>query len=151
MPSGFADPGAGREDRRVPLSHPSPAIIELRISARAALIPTVRTLAADLAGRADLDLDAIDDLRMAVDEACTTLVRLTTEDDTLTCVFALAQERIEVSVRTRPAQPGTKVSTESFGWRVLQTLADEVTAHTGDGTDPDSIGIALVKHSGVAL
>ncbi|PZS33659.1 MAG: hypothetical protein DLM61_04825, partial [Pseudonocardiales bacterium] len=70
-----------RQDRAVSVVHPSPAVVELRLPARAALIPTVRTVASDLAGRADLDLDAIDDLRMAVDEACTTLVRLTTEED----------------------------------------------------------------------
>ena len=133
------------------VAHPGPAVVELRLSARAALIPTVRTVAADLAGRADLDLDAIDDLRMAVDEACTTLVRLTTGDDMLICVFTLDTDRIEVSVRTRAAQRGAQVSTESFGWRVLQTLADEVTTYADDPTDPDSIGIALVKRSGVAL
>ncbi|MDQ2708871.1 MAG: ATP-binding protein [Actinomycetota bacterium] len=129
------------------VAHPSPAVVELRLPARAALIPTVRTVASDLAGRADLDLDAIDDLRMAVDEACTTLVRLTTEEDTLTCIFTLTHDGIEVSVRTRAAWAGAKVSTDSFGWRVLQTLADEVEARAGDADDPDSIGIALVKHA----
>lgn len=132
--------------------HPGPAVVELRLSARATLIPTVRTVAADLAARADLDLDAIDDLRMAVDEACTTLVRLTTEDDSLVCLFTLGENGIEFSVHTRPAWTGAKVSTESFGWRVLQTLADQV--RVVDGLLPghadghDSVGIALLKRSG---
>ena len=48
--------------------------VEVRTSATAALIPTIRAVASDLAARADFDLDAISDLRMAVDEACATLV-----------------------------------------------------------------------------
>jgi len=63
------------------LDSPSPAdtldgvsTVEVRTSASAALIPTIRAVASDLAARADFDLDAISDLRMAVDEACATLV-----------------------------------------------------------------------------
>lgn len=130
--------------------HPGPAVVEICLSARAALIPTVRTVASDLAGRADFDLDAIADLRMAVDEACTTLVRMTSEDDSLSCVFTLGEDSIEVSVSTRPTRLGAKVSTESFGWRVLQTLTDEVRRTGGDGTDPDTVGITLLKRSGGA-
>jgi serine/threonine-protein kinase RsbW len=123
-------------------------VVELRISARPTLIPTVRTVASDLAGRADFDLDAISDLRMAVDEACTTLVRLTTEDDTLTCVFTVNADSIGVAVSTRPGWLGARVSTESFGWRVLQTLADQVEARGSNDGEPDSIGIAMVKRLG---
>jgi serine/threonine-protein kinase RsbW len=132
----------------VSVAHTGPAVVELRLSARPALIPTVRTVASDLAGRADFDLDAISDLRMAVDEACTTLVRLTTEEDMLRCVFTLGDDSIGVKVTARAAWAGAKVSTESFGWRVLQTLADEVMAYGGDDGDPDSIAIGLVKRAG---
>jgi len=131
----------------VSVAHPGPAVVELRLPARAALIPTVRTVASDLAGRADFDLDAISDLRMAVDEACTTLVRLTTEDDTLTCVFTMDTDSIAFAASTRAGWTGARVNTDSFGWRVLQTLADEVKAHGGDPGSPESIGIALVKRS----
>lgn len=130
------------------VAHPGPTVVELRISARPTLIPTVRTVASDLAGRADFDLDAISDLRMAVDEACTTLVRLTTEDDTLTCVFTVNADSIGVAVSTRPGWLGARVSTESFGWRVLQTLADQVEARGSNDGEPDSIGIAMVKRLG---
>ena len=41
--------------------------VEVRTTASAALIPTIRAVASDLAARADFDLDAISDLRMAVD------------------------------------------------------------------------------------
>lgn len=147
--SGFAFRRLCRQDPFVSTVHPGPATVELRLSASAALIPTVRTVASDLAGRADFDLDAISDLRMAVDEACTTLVRLTTEQETLTCVFTLDTDSIGVCVSTRATRPGVEVSTESFGWRVLQTLTDDVQARAGGADDPNSIAIAMVKRSGV--
>jgi serine/threonine-protein kinase RsbW len=133
----------------VSLAEPGAAVVEIRISARPALIPTVRAVASDLAGRADYDLDAISDLRMAVDEACATLVAVTPEDSLLSCKFIIGKERIEVIVSTRSAPPGTTVSTESFGWRVLQTLADEVSTEHGLGDEPDALAIRLTKNSGM--
>ena len=43
-----------------------PSPVEVRVHADPALIPSVRAVAADLAARADFDLDAVSDLRMAV-------------------------------------------------------------------------------------
>lgn len=130
------------------LAEPGAAVVEIRISARPALIPTVRAVASDLAGRADYDLDAISDLRMAVDEACATLVALSPEDSLLSCKFVIGKELIEVIVSTPDAPPEATVSTESFGWRVLQTLADEVSTARGVDGEPDALAIRLIKHSG---
>jgi serine/threonine-protein kinase RsbW len=94
--------------------------VEVRTSASASLIPTIRAVASDLAARADFDLDAISDLRMAVDEA---------------------------------GAPETTVATDTFGWRVLQTLADDVTVHHVAGADglAPMVGIRLAKHAGDLL
>ncbi|HEY4006925.1 MAG TPA: ATP-binding protein [Pseudonocardia sp.] len=126
------------------------AVVEVRISARPALIPTVRAVASDLAGRADFDLDAISDLRMAVDEACTTLVGLAADDGVLSCRFVLADDRIEVAVTTQAAKAEATISTDSFGWRVLETLADEVSAARAADGDAESLTIRLSKHAGTA-
>jgi serine/threonine-protein kinase RsbW len=74
-------------------------LIELHTTASTVVIPVIRTIAADLAARAGFELDSIDDLRTAVDDACAMLVRIT------------AQGAIG-----------------SFGWRVLECLAEEVKA-----------------------
>ena len=100
--------------------------VEVRTSATAALIPTIRAVASDLAARADFDLDAISDLRMAVDEACATLVDAARPDAQLQCRFLVRAERIRVHAQVQAAKPDAGVSTDTFGWRVLQTLADEV-------------------------
>jgi serine/threonine-protein kinase RsbW len=132
----------------VPVAETGAAVVEIRISARPALIPTIRAVASDLAGRADFDLDAISDLRMAVDEACTTLVALAATDGMLSCKFVLNHAQIEVTVSTATPATGAEVRTDSFGWRVLQTLADEVTAAHGIDGEPDAIAIRLTKRAG---
>jgi serine/threonine-protein kinase RsbW len=124
--------------------------VEVRTSASAALIPTIRAVASDLAARADFDLDAISDLRMAVDEACATLVDLAAPRSSLLCTFLIRPDRIEVRASVRAGRPDATVATDTFGWRVLQTLADDVTvAHStkGEGDSP-TVGITLTKHAG---
>ncbi len=124
--------------------------VEVRTSASAALIPTIRAVASDLAARADFDLDAISDLRMAVDEACATLVDVASSTSTLRCLFLVRPERIEVQAEVNAGNPDAAVSTDTFGWRVLQTLADDVQAlHTpgANGVGP-TVGIRLDKRAG---
>ena len=118
----------------------------------AALIPTIRAVASDLAARADFDLDAISDLRMAVDEACATLVDVAAPSSVLRCTFLVRPERIEVHAEVQAGRADDVVSTDTFGWRVLQTLADDVTVHhspASDGNGP-TVGIRLDKRAGDA-
>ena len=125
--------------------------VEVRTSASAALIPTIRAVASDLAARADFDLDAISDLRMAVDEACATLVDVAAPRSVLQCTFQVRPERIQVLAEVQAAQPDATVSTDTFGWRVLKTLADEVEVHHGTAGEDGrgTVGIRLDKRAGV--
>ena len=125
--------------------------VEVRTSASAALIPTIRAVASDLAARADFDLDAISDLRMAVDEACATLVDLAAPQSELHCTFHVRTDGIEVRAQVEVGQPDAIVSTDTFGWRVLQTLADDVGVLESDTVDEGrrpTVGIRLDKLSG---
>ncbi len=137
---------------------PSPAespdgvsVVEVRTTASAALIPTIRAVASDLAARADFDLDAISDLRMAVDEACATLVDVAAPSSSLQCTFRVHAEHIEVHAQVRGGTADAAVSTDTFGWRVLQTLADDVEAVRETGADhgAPTVGIKLDKRAGV--
>lgn len=146
-------PSAPDEDSAVGVT--GAATVEIRTAARAALIPTVRAVASDLAARADFDLDAISDLRMAVDEACATLVGLATADSPLRCTFDVHGERIDVSARVHTST-GASLPTDSFGWRVLQTLADRVSVESGAGEagedgDRPTLTIRLHKSAGPGL
>ena len=130
----------------------SALFLELRAAASTNAIPTIRAVAADLAARADFDLDSIDDLRMAVDELCAMLVRVAAADGMLSCRFTVRPERIEVAAEVDVDGAAEPLPTRTFGWRVLECLADEVTA----GTLPAQHGqygkvcITLVKFAATA-
>ena len=102
--------------------------LELHTTAGTAVIATIRTVAADLAARADFDLDSIDDLRMAVDDLCAMLVRLAAKDAPLRCRFTARPERIEVAADVDVEDGTEPPPTRSFSWRVLECLADDVSA-----------------------
>lgn len=113
-------------------------LVEVRIAASAAQISAVRVVAADLAARQDFDLDAVSDLRMAVDEVCATLVSLATNGTMLSCQFLVGVNSIEVLAKVTVPRP-IQVPQNTFGWRVLSTLTDEVHAISHD-RDEDAGG-----------
>ncbi len=118
-----------------------PSPVEVRVHADPALIPSVRAVAADLAARADFDLDAVSDLRMAVDEACSALVPLASAGGQLRCGFTVLDGSV-IAVARVPVERAATLRQDTFGWRVLSTLTDS--AEVLDA-DPDWIGIRLSK------
>ena len=127
-------------------------VVEVRFSPDPVLVATVRAVVSDVAGRADFDVDAIADLRMAVDEACAELIALADPATTLSCRITLECDHIGVRVSARAARPGARVDTAGFGWRVLCTLVDELRTdpggeHNRDGAPDhrDELVIWLVK------
>ncbi|PRX45374.1 serine/threonine-protein kinase RsbW [Prauserella shujinwangii] len=97
--------------------------IELRLGANLVHLPIIRSVAASIAIRADLDLDAIADLRLAVDEACSTLITRAVADSTMVCRFTISDQELRFT-GTVSSDGDDVPSTASFGWRVLTTLAD---------------------------
>jgi serine/threonine-protein kinase RsbW len=116
----------------------------VQVSANAIELPPLRLVAADLAARADFDLDTVADLRLAVDEAASELVAVGVADAPLTCVFTVDEEKMLVTAWVH-ARDGAKLRQDSFGWRVLTTLVDEVHATEEPGADPPLLGISLCK------
>ena len=120
------------------------ADVYIEVGVQPVQLAPVRVVAADLAARVDFDLDAVSDLRMAVDEACATLAVLARPGARLRCRLQADTDRITVTVRI--PDPGGSISQVSFGWRVLATLADEVEVLDEDDDGTASLGIRLVKH-----
>ncbi|MFF5991417.1 ATP-binding protein [Prauserella flavalba] len=112
--------------------------IELRLGASLVHLPIIRSVAANIAMRADFDLDAIADLRLAVDEACSTLITRAVPGTTMVCRFTIDDDELRFSGAVTSADHEAP-STASFGWRVLTTLADsadswvETAARDGQG------------------
>ena len=110
-------------------SHRQPVwSIELHTTANPVVIPVIRAVAADLATRAGFEADSIDDLRMAVDDACAMLVRIAAEGATLSCRLTVWPERIEAVADVDVEDGAQPLPIGSFGWRVLECLAEEVKA-----------------------
>ena len=126
--------------------------LELKVPTSPTQLPAVRAMAGDLAMRMDFDLDAVEDLRLAVDEACATLASVALGGSPLTVVFEASREGLRIDAWV-PTSPGVDVPRDGFGWAVLQTLVDSVEAGPGDqstvtagnGSDTPVAGIALVK------
>lgn len=99
--------------------------IELRLGADLTHLPIIRSVAGNVASRVDFDLDAIADLRLAVDEACSALIRAAHADGMLVCWFTVTDDVLYCTgaVPTALAEPP---STGTFGWHVLSTLTDSV-------------------------
>ena len=102
-----------------------PRDVELRVPAVPEALVTVRTVAGDLVARAEFPLDAVDDLRLAVDEACTSLADLARPGTKLTCTFVVDETRVTMTASVSTTGP-TALPKDTFAWRVLTTLADEV-------------------------
>ncbi|MFC5265467.1 anti-sigma regulatory factor [Kribbella sp. VKM Ac-2568] len=108
-----------------------PAEVHLSIPADSAYIAVPRSVVGNLAARNDFTVDAIDDLRIAVDEACALLLPQAA-DGVLELVFAI--DPPQLTVRTSAVVPnGWKPDTTSFGWTVLTALVESVAAETVDG------------------
>ena len=103
----------------------APRDVEVRVLAQPEALVTVRTVAGDLAARAEFPLDAVDDLRLAVDEACTCLAGLARPGTKLTVTFTVDDDRITVTSSVSTTGP-TGLPTTTFAWRVLTVLADDV-------------------------
>ncbi len=99
--------------------------VELRLPAESAYVAVLRMTTAGLAARLDFTLDDIEDLRMAVGEACALVLENADPGGDLHAAFDISDGSIRVSVSadsTDDAEPDE----DSFGWQVLTALSSEV-------------------------
>lgn len=123
---------------------PPPCEVYLEVGVLPVHLALVRVVAGEFAARADFDLDAVADLRLAVDEVCSMLATLAPRDTRLRCRLQVDPDCITVTVCI-PAQGPCTVPRDTFGWRVLVTLADEVAVLSTDGPGTPSLGVRLIK------
>ncbi|MCZ8379244.1 anti-sigma factor [Mycobacterium sp. CPCC 205372] len=109
--------------------------VELRVAAKLENLAVLRTLVAAVGTFEDLDFDAVADLRLAVDEACTRLIRSAVPDSTL--VVAVHPRDTEVVVDASTTCQTTDVLAQgSFSWHVLSSLTDDVQTFQRNGQGP---------------
>ncbi|GAA2813375.1 ATP-binding protein [Saccharopolyspora taberi] len=129
--TGYAEPESATSD-----------VVEVRVAAEPAQLAVMRAVVGDLAMRADFDVDSIADLRLAVDEACSSLVRLAAPSASLVCRFRTLEGGLSMSAEVLSGDAfGPRKDT--FSWRVLSALADSVS--TSVQSDAGSNGSHLVR------
>src|SRR6201987_3450513 len=110
--------------------------IELRVAARLENLAVLRTLVGAVGTFEDLDFDAVADLRLAVDEVCTRLIRSATPDATLAIVVDPRDDELVVEA-SATCDNYDVVTPGSFSWHVLTSLADDVQTFHDDGREPN--------------
>jgi serine/threonine-protein kinase RsbW len=101
----------------------------LTIPAATAWVLLARTTATAIGARANLPIDRLDDLALAVDEASALLLAATRPGEQITLRFhATTDHGIQVAL-SAPSVAAPPPST-SFAWLVLTALVDEVVATT---------------------
>jgi serine/threonine-protein kinase RsbW len=112
-------------------------VIELTVPALTGYLGVVRTATAGLAARLSFTLDEIEDLRIAVDEACVMLLSLPGPQPpavaTLTCLFRVHQDTLAVTVSAQVDDLAALPADQSFAWQVLTAHATEVTGRAQHG------------------
>src|SRR6202142_3291056 len=99
--------------------------VELQVAARLENLAMLRTLVGAIGTFEDLDFDAVADLRLAVDEVCTRLIRSAIPDATLAIVVDPRDDELKVEASTT-CDNADVVAPGSFSWHVLTSLTDEV-------------------------
>lgn len=121
--------------------------VEVRLPAAGAYLSVLRTATAGLAARLDFTLDEIEDLRIAVDEACAILLQQARPGSVLDCVFTLVGDALLVTV-SAPTTEGHAPERDTFAWTVLTALAGEVESSVAEDK---TVSISLRKKRGAAL
>jgi serine/threonine-protein kinase RsbW len=115
--------------------------VTVRMPADGAYLSVLRTATAGLAARLDFTLDDIEDMRIAVDEACAMLLSQAIPGSCLECNFALSPDDMTITVSVPCLNPRPP-SGETFAWTVLSALAGSVEAQVGPG---DRLAIVMRK------
>jgi len=110
--------------------------VVLVVPSRGEYARTVRITAAELASRVDMDIDAIDDVRLAVEEAFVFAVDRVVGPQ-LTFTFTLSPHRIELTVGPMPigceSDKGEPDQGERYARFILESICEEFDILESDG------------------
>ena len=107
--------------------------VHLEIPASGAYLTVVRAAATGLAAQLQFTYEEIDDLRIAVDEACTQLLARRGSATTLNVAYHLADAELRVDVSIEGDDTGDPLARDTFAWQILSAMTDEVREQSDDG------------------
>lgn len=108
-------------------------VVLLTVPADGGYLGVLRTATAGLAARLHFALDEIEDLRIAVDEACAMLLAVAVADAEVECRFAVTDDALTVQVTVATVAGARLPAESSFAWKVLTALTTTATASLANG------------------
>jgi serine/threonine-protein kinase RsbW len=139
--AGAAETGGGAMSSALRSAENTRDQVTVRMPADGAYLSVLRTATAGLAARLDFTLDEIEDLRIAVDEACAMLLGQAIPGSSLECTFSLSPDMLTISVSVACLSPRPPTG-DTFAWTVLTALAGSVEAQVGP---EDKLAIVMRK------
>ena len=115
----------------------------LRVPADGSYLTVLRTATSGLATRIHFTLEDIEDLRIAVDEACAILLGQALPDADLECAFWVDEASMTIEVATTCESPRAP-SEHGFAWRVLSALTHEAATRV----DGNRLVVTLTSNTG---
>jgi serine/threonine-protein kinase RsbW len=122
--------------------------VELKIPAKAEWVAVARLAVAAVASRLHFSVDEIEDIKLAIAEACTNCIQHGSESDHIEITSEVASDEVRVSVRDRSVAHRLESvvngagfaegkRTEELGIFLIRALMDEVTyrADPREGTE----------------
>lgn len=99
--------------------------VEVKVIAEFGQLPVLRAVAETVAVLADFTLDDVSDIKLAVDEVCSQLIKDAVGGAGLVCTFSVSAPTLEVVARADTVTD-TVPDERGFGWHVLRTLTDDI-------------------------
>jgi serine/threonine-protein kinase RsbW len=128
------------------LPAPAQADVSLRVPADSAYVSVLRTMTAGLAARLDFTVDDIEDLRIAVGEACALVLPEAVPGGDLEAEFRLGPGTLTISVSV-PTVGSRNADHDSFAWQVLSTL----TSATSAASDASRFEVTFTTESSIPV
>ncbi len=112
------------------LSHAAATRVGVRVPAEFEQLTMLRALTETALLMAELPLDEVTDIQVAVDEIATAVMDSAVMGSELECEFGFGDGRIAVFVS---AVAGTRypIDEHGFGWHVIHTITESLTADVG--------------------
>src|SRR4029453_14634350 len=129
-------PPRGLVSHEEPMSNP---VVRIEIPASGEYLAVLRAAATGLAASLHFTYEQIDDLRIAVDEACAQLLARHGGADLLRVAYVIAGSTLQVQVTVTGDGPAESkpLPKDTFSWQILKALTDEVDEHV------DGVGVHL--------
>jgi hypothetical protein len=97
------------------------ATVTVTIPARSSFIGLARVTAASLGAELDLDIDQLDDLRLALNELVAALIEVAEDDATIAVEYTLADDELSVSGRL---SAGDGATLDDLSRQILGVVTD---------------------------